>query len=415
MISPYSNGYAGAAPDAGAMEFSQAPFIAGATLTQRQLIGLTVTKVSQTGNLVDVELGQLPDGRGPANSFQVQIGSGSFGGTLAYNRDSDTWRVLGIDAGSLSGIQSVSVRNDSSSSAVLLNSTINVTPTILVDHTLETGTITARGGNTSNNEGADKVFDNSITTKWLDYSNATWVQFEFNAPRVVSRYIITSGNDTPGRDPKNWTLQGSNDGTNFVTLDTQSNQSFASRNLSKTYNFTNSTPYKMIRLNITANTDGGGITQLREMRLWGPGGTSNPPTSGTPVTLQNPGFESGNLNGWLYGGGAIGVNTVACKSGAYNSFNNGAYNSIFQSVTVQPNSSYTLRAWARLGATASGQNQCIYVSNNGVTHTAWISGTTYAEYSINFTTGSNTSVEIGNYDSGSNVTAYTNGYTLTKN
>jgi hypothetical protein len=82
---------------------------------------------------------------------------------------------------------------------------------------------------------------------------------------------------------------------------------------------------------------------------------------------------------------------------------------------VQPNTSYTLKAWGRLGSAITGNNQAIYVNNGGTTLKAWISGTTYAEYAINFTTGSNTTVEIGNIDSGSNVVAYTDDYTLTKN
>ena len=145
----------------------------------------------------------------------------------------------------------------------------------------------------------------------------------------------------------------------------------------------------------------------------GGGGTGG---SGTAVALINPGFESG-MTGWLGGGAVFGVNSAAPRSGSNNSYNNGAYNSIYQNVTgLQTNTSYTLKAWARLGSAVSGNNQSIFVNNNGTSINTWISGTTYTQYTVNFTTGSNTSVQIGNADSnGSSAVAYTDDYTLTKN
>jgi hypothetical protein len=40
--------------------------------------------------------------------------------------------------------------------------------------------------------------------------------------RVVERYTVTSSNDRPPRDPQDWQFQGSNDGSSWTTLDTQS-------------------------------------------------------------------------------------------------------------------------------------------------------------------------------------------------
>jgi hypothetical protein len=143
--------------------------------------------------------------------------------------------------------------------------------------------------------------------------------------------------------------------------------------------------------------------------------TTPPPSAGTNVPLTNPGFEGGGYP-WLGGGTVHGINSLTPHIGSYNSYNNGSWNSIFQTVTgLSPNTSYTLKAWARLGSDAAGDNQAIYVTSNGVTKRTWIRGTAYAQYTVDFTTGSNTSVEIGNMDSGSNVVAYTDDYTLTKN
>ncbi len=120
VISPFTNGFVGSAPDAGALEFDVAPFLAGATILQRQLPSITVNGLQQTGSLIDIELGNLPEGRGPTNSFQVKIGSQAFSGSVAYNHSKSTWRIVGVNKGSLSGSQPVSVRLDASSPAVSL-------------------------------------------------------------------------------------------------------------------------------------------------------------------------------------------------------------------------------------------------------------------------------------------------------
>jgi len=126
VISPYSDGFVGAAPDTGALEFDQAAFIAGATVTQRQLSLLTVTNIAQSGNLVDVQFGNLPEGRSPALTLQVRIGSGAFGGAVAYDYATATWRVVGVNKGALTGLQSVSVRIGVIGTPVTLDSPIDV-------------------------------------------------------------------------------------------------------------------------------------------------------------------------------------------------------------------------------------------------------------------------------------------------
>lgn len=147
-------------------------------------------------------------------------------------------------------------------------------PSGLVDRTNETGgTITARGENGAG-EGAAKAFDNNINTKWLDLSGNSWIQYQFanNAAYVITQYTLTSAADTasyPGRAPKSWVLKGSNDGVTWTTLDTRTNQADTANLDTRTYNFNNTTAYKMYRLdNIVSNGDS--IIQLAEFRLLGP-------------------------------------------------------------------------------------------------------------------------------------------------
>ncbi|HEY3322402.1 MAG TPA: BNR-4 repeat-containing protein [Planctomycetota bacterium] len=118
-------------------------------------------------------------------------------------------------------------------------------------------------------ETAAQAFDHSLGSKWLMSANAGWLQYCFPADEkwAVTRYKLISGQDAPERDPKDWQFQGSKEGKEWVTLDTQKDQVFATRNGVNTYSFENPTAYQYYRLNITRN-NGNGLTQLAELELW---------------------------------------------------------------------------------------------------------------------------------------------------
>ncbi|MEO7099561.1 MAG: alpha-L-fucosidase [Luteolibacter sp.] len=120
---------------------------------------------------------------------------------------------------------------------------------------------------------ASMAFDGSTSTKWYTDINAStgWLRYQFGAGLAwrITQYQVTSANDVSQRDPKDWQFQGSNNGSNWTTLDTQTGQTFATRLLTKTYNLVNNTPHRFYRLNITANNGGSGYPiQLSEFSLW---------------------------------------------------------------------------------------------------------------------------------------------------
>ena len=132
----------------------------------------------------------------------------------------------------------------------------------------DAGTASASAENLPH-EPASKAFDGNPGSKWLMPAKAGWLQYHF-APGeswAVTQYRIISGGDAPDRDPQDWQFQGSNDGTTWVTLDSQSNQVFKGRVVTNTYNISNQTKYGYYRLNITKCL-GNGITQLGELELW---------------------------------------------------------------------------------------------------------------------------------------------------
>lgn len=72
-------------------------------------------------------------------------------------------------------------------------------------------------------ESAFNVFDNVVgggNDKWCcgDGPFPLWVQATFDQAVVLTHFTVASANDTPGRDPRVWEIQGSNDGETFETI-----------------------------------------------------------------------------------------------------------------------------------------------------------------------------------------------------
>lgn len=130
------------------------------------------------------------------------------------------------------------------------------------------GTITAQYQTGSpGGEEYTNLADNNVNTKYLTFNPSAWVQYQAYTGYIVTGYSLTSANDAPERDPLNWTLLGSNDGTSWTTIDTRTNEDFPSRFQTRTFSFTNSASYTYYRFNLTNNS--GNILQLAEFELFG--------------------------------------------------------------------------------------------------------------------------------------------------
>jgi hypothetical protein len=132
---------------------------------------------------------------------------------------------------------------------------------------LPVATITASAENPPN-EGAARLNDGLSSTKWFASATTGWVVYQLSSAKVVTRYTLTSANDFANRDPKNWQFQGSNDGSSWTTLNTQTGQEFPSRFMLRTYTVSNTTAYSYYRLNITANNGNTTGMQLAEWNIY---------------------------------------------------------------------------------------------------------------------------------------------------
>lgn len=116
-------------------------------------------------------------------------------------------------------------------------------------------------------ESVEKIIDNDPGTKYLGVNGAGgWVQYQTSVSYAVNQYTLTSANDADERDPLSWTLQGSNDGTNWATLDTRANENFANRYQKRRFDISNTSVYRFYRLNILQNS--GLLFQLAELELF---------------------------------------------------------------------------------------------------------------------------------------------------
>jgi hypothetical protein len=98
-------------------------------------------------------------------------------------------------------------------------------------------------------------------------------------PAVVNCYRLTSANDYPGRDPRDWrfrgspdgvtfsTLQGSFDGRAWVTLDRRAGETFPERFLPREFTMTNTVPDPRYRLYVTDNDGDAREVQLNRVQL----------------------------------------------------------------------------------------------------------------------------------------------------
>ncbi|BCU78037.1 RICIN domain-containing protein [Luteolibacter sp. LG18] len=129
----------------------------------------------------------------------------------------------------------------------------------------------ASANGSSSTEGAAQGIDLNPGTKWYNGGAGTtgWLQCDFGAgvTQTIKRYAVSSANDTPGRDPKDWQLQGSADGSSWTTLDTRTAQAFTNRYQAINCAIASPAAYRFYRLNITANNGDTAGLQLGELAL----------------------------------------------------------------------------------------------------------------------------------------------------
>ncbi|KAK8807199.1 hypothetical protein WA158_003958 [Blastocystis sp. Blastoise] len=148
-------------------------------------------------------------------------------------------------------------------------------------------------------ESVDYAFDDSTDTKWLEDGLPAYAQLEFNFDRrdFINKIQLYSGNDYSERDPRIFTLKGSNDKITWDTLlEVNQLSIWSERKQMREWWLTSSTKaYNTFKLEITATQGGASRTQLSEIKFFSchitycfPEGSFPTAQSGTTVTANCP-------------------------------------------------------------------------------------------------------------------------------
>ena len=111
------------------------------------------------------------------------------------------------------------------------------------------------------------AFDRNTGTFWQsNTSNTGWLSYQFPTGRIIKRYGFFS-HSANGNNPRTWTFEGSNNGSSWTTLDTQTNfvagvSTFFSFDISA-----NTTSYTFYRINITAVQVAGANPLITELEM----------------------------------------------------------------------------------------------------------------------------------------------------
>jgi len=138
-------------------------------------------------------------------------------------------------------------------------------------------------------------------------------------------------------------------------------------------------------------------------------GTWSVPGGSTP-TIVNPGFESGTT-GWTLTNGATIINSQQ-HTGLNSTYVPGYLGDCRQDISVEPNSSYTLSAWA----VSSSKGKIGVIVNGTSTELSLPNSTSWVKSSISFTTGaSTTSVTIYAKNKQGSQYSYVDDWSIVKN
>ena len=154
--------------------------------------------------------------------------------------------------------------------------------------------ILASSENAWTSEGAYNVFDNQVGAgdmKWCCEGPTQSIYVQFSTTYVLTHFTITSGNDAGSRDPDQWEIQGSNDGTNWTTIfeyDDDGTSPFTARSQVIRYNgsgddFDTPDAYSYFRYIVTSIVSGS-MHQINELEFFGTESTSSSSSTTDPTT-----------------------------------------------------------------------------------------------------------------------------------
>jgi hypothetical protein len=95
-----------------------------------------------------------------------------------------------------------------------------------------------------------------------------WLSLQLPSAIILNSYTITATMDVLARCPRAWVIAGSNNGTIWTSIDTQTNISWTLRQ-SKSFNVSPGVAYLYYLIQVTQNQSGDSLVQVGELRFFG--------------------------------------------------------------------------------------------------------------------------------------------------
>lgn len=230
----------------------------GLTTDTEAPTAFTATAGALTKSSVELVL-NATDNNGGGITYSISYGSvPTVLSTTGISGTQKSYAVTGLTAATAYTF-SITAKDAAGNTAT--NSPISVTATTATpDYTIASWPAVAAGFS------VDNLTDGVATTNWkVATKTVSYLTFMYVTPKVFNTIALTSGENT-GRDPKDWTIEASNDTlVGWTTLDTQTAQTFASTTTVKTYSFANATAYKFYRMHTTSVNGSSSSTNLGEL------------------------------------------------------------------------------------------------------------------------------------------------------
>jgi hypothetical protein len=114
----------------------------------------------------------------------------------------------------------------------------------------------------SNSNDSYKIFDSDLNSNWISTTLPSYIIYDFQKSVIINEYFILCTNVSYGK-PTSFTIEISNDKTNWTVIDTQTSAGVA-LNRYKQISITNTLSSRYVKINITNSSDGQSvhITQL---------------------------------------------------------------------------------------------------------------------------------------------------------
>ncbi|WP_145413289.1 SPRY domain-containing protein [Paenibacillus xylanexedens] len=148
--------------------------------------------------------------------------------------------------------------------SLLVKESVNQVP-IMASNILPSGEVSASSTYSTGNEW--RAFDRVPSTVWQSNNIGTnqWLTYKFTTPIRITSYSLST-RSLANLAPRDFKLQGSNNGVDYTDLDSQTNVTDWVADVKKTYQFTNSFEYLYYRIFVVAN-NGGNSVLISEFEL----------------------------------------------------------------------------------------------------------------------------------------------------